>query len=364
VHREQVASWGKRAGNDDPQTLYALRELGITLEYGGKWSEAETVHREALASWRKRAGNDDAQTLYTLDRLGWTLEGEGKWSEAESVYREALMSRRKRAVIDDPQVLSECEQLCRVLREQRKYHDMEQFLAEVLTPEFLKLPACCTLVARRLDLMGRQGKWSEAADATATLMQYQPAEYFWAYNMAALSAKAHDGPAYEQLCKRIPAAFIETTNSYIAWRIALGCLLLPNSGADRRLVQQLATKAVTLGSGNSGIGYFQACKALSEYREGGFAQAVEWAERGRTNSEAFASAEACAVLTMAQSRLGLKDAARDTLTQGNRLAPEVSSTRTPDLGDGWLDWLIARILLNEATELIANESTPGAKSKN
>jgi len=352
VHREQVASWGKRAGNDNPQTLYALRELGITLEYAGKWAEAESVHREALASWRKQAGNDDPQTLYTLDRLGWTLEGEGKWSEAESVYREALVSRRKRTAVDDPQVLSECEQLCRALREQRKYHEIERFLAEVLTPEYLKLTACCPLVARRLDVMGRQGKWSEAADATATLMQHQPAEYFWAYNMAALSAKAHDRPAYEKLCKSIPAAFIATTNPYIAWRVALSCLLMPNSSADRLLVHQLATKAVTLPSGNSGIGYFEACKALSEYREGAFGQAVEWAERGRTNSEPFARAEACAVLAMAQLQLGLKDAARDALTEGNRLAPEVSSTRTPDLGDGWLDWLIARILLVEATDLI------------
>ena len=364
VHREQVASWGKRAGNDNPQTLYALRELGITLEYGGKWAEAETVHREALASWRKQAGNDDPQTLYTLDRLGWTLEGEGKWSEAESVYREALVSRRKRAVIDDPQVLSECEQLCSALREQRKYHDMEQFLAEVLTPEFLKLPACCTLVARRLDLMGRQGKWSEAADATATLMQHQPAEYFWAYNMAALSAKAQDRPACEQLCKRIPAAFIETTNPYIAWRIAEGCLLLPNSGADPRLVQQLATKAVTLGNRESGIGYFQACKALSEYRGDRFSQAVEWAEKARTGSDVFARAEGCAVQAMAELRLGLKDVARAALNQGDKLAPDISSNHAVDLGDGWLDWLVARILLNEATELIGNESTPGAKSNN
>ena len=169
--------------------------------------------------------------------------------------------------------------------------------------------------------------------------------------MAALLAEAHDRPAYEQLCKRIPATFIETTNPYIAWRVAIGCLLLPNSGADPRLVDQLATKAVTLGKADSGIGYFKACKALSEYREGGFAQAVEWAEQVRTNSEASASVEACAVLAMAQWRLGLKDEARDTLTQGNRLAPEVPSAQAPDLGDGWLDWLIARILLVEATDL-------------
>jgi hypothetical protein len=241
---------------------------------------------------------------------------------------------------------------------------MEQFLAEVLTPEFLKLPACCTLVARRLDLMGRQGKWSEAADANATLMQHQPAEYFWAYNMAALSAKAHDRPAYEQLCKKIPAAFIGTTNPYIACRIAEGCLLLPNSGADPRSVEQLAIKALTLGNKDVGIGYFQACKALSEFREGRFAQAVEWAQQARTNSEVFASAEGCAVLAMAQWRLGLMDAARDTLSEGNKLAPEISSGHPVELGDLWLDWLVARILLNEATELIANESTPGAKSNN
>src|SRR5258708_705543 len=353
VFRQVLAAWRRRAGNDDLETLYALRNLGEALEGQGKRSEAEALHREALASWRKRAGNEDQQTLYTLDRLGWTLEGEGKWSEAESVYREALALRRKRAAIDDPQVLSECEQLCRGLREQRKYHDMEQLLAEVLTPEFLKLPACCTLVARRLDVIGRQGRWSEALDVTATLMQHQPAEYYWAYAMAALLAKAHDRPAYAQLCKKIPATFIETTNPYIAWRVAIGCLLLPNSGADRRLVQQLATKAGTLGKADNGIGYFKACKALSEYREGGFAQAIEWAGQVRTNSEASASAEACSVLAMAQWRLGLKDEARDTLTQGNRLAPEMPSTQGPDLGDKWLDWLIARILLVEGTERIS-----------
>src|SRR6185436_5650028 len=176
-----------------------------------------------------------------------------------------------------------------------------------------------------------QGKWAEALADSTTLMQYQPTNHYWWYHVAALLVMTQNRPDYEHLCHRIPAAFIETTNSYIAWRISLGCLLLPNSGADRRLVQQLATKAVTLGSGNSGIGYFQACKALSEYREGGFAQAVEWTERGRTNSEAFASAEACAVLTMAQWRLGLKDAAQATLNEGIRLAQDISSNQAVDL---------------------------------
>src|SRR5258708_21563255 len=110
--------------------------------------------------------------------------------------------------------------------------------------------------------------------------------------MAVVMAEAHDRSAYERLCKRIPVAFIETTNPYIAWRVAIGCLLLPNSGADPRLVDQLATNAVTLGKADSGIGYFKAGKAQSEYPEGGFVQAVKRAEQMRTTSQPPARATA------------------------------------------------------------------------
>jgi len=61
---------------------YAI--LASTLDGEGKWAEAESLHREGLALWRKRAGNEDQQTLHTLHRLGLTLESEGKWAEAEA----------------------------------------------------------------------------------------------------------------------------------------------------------------------------------------------------------------------------------------------------------------------------------------
>jgi tetratricopeptide (TPR) repeat protein len=202
----------------------------------------------------------------------------------------------------------------------------------------------------RLDLMGHQGKWAEALADSTTLMQYQPTNHYWWYHVAALLVMTQNRPDYEHLCHRIPAAFAETTNPYIAQRIAEGCLLLPNSGADLLAVDRLATRAVTLGHGDA---YFQPCKALSEYRQGSFPEAVEWAEKALKNSAVFARAKGCAVLAMAQWRLGLKDAARATLSEGNKLAQDISSNQAVDLGDGWLDWLVARILLNEATELIA-----------
>ncbi len=61
--------------------------------------------------------------------------------------------------------------------------------------------------------------------------------------------------------------------------------------------------------------------------------------------------------------LGPREMARASLSQGNKLAPELSSTGTVDLGGGWLDWLIARILLDEATELVTEGSTPANNSR-
>ena len=357
-----LAQQRKFLGDDHPSTLYTLDTLGLVYEDETNWSEAEAIFRQVLASWRKQAGDADPQTLYAMRNMAGALEGQGKWAEAEAMHREAFDSWRKRSGNSDPQALWECEGLCHALVSQRKYEDAEHLLDEVLTPEFLKDPACSSILAHRLDLLGRQGRWAGAAADATTLMHYEPGQYYWPYSAAALLVMTHNRPAYEQLCQKIPPSFADTSNPYTAQRIADGCLLLPNSGADPRLVRQLATKAVTLGN-TGGNGYFQACRGLSEYREGRFSDACEWADKTLRKSELFAQAEDYAVLAMAQWRLGLRDAARASLSQGNKLAPELSSTGAVDLGDGWLDWLVARILLDEATELVADGSTPANNSK-
>jgi serine/threonine protein kinase len=353
----------KFLGDDHPSTLYTLSTLGLVYEAETNWSKAEALFRQVLASWRKQAGDADPQTLYAMRNLAEAFEGQGKWAESEALHREAFAAWLKRSGNEDAQTLWECDRLYRALVSQRKYNEADQLLAQVLTPTFVKEPACSSILAHRLDLMGRQGRWAEAAADAATLMQYQPTNYYWSYNEFALLVTTDNRPAYEELCQRIPASFADTSNPYTAQRIADGCLLLPDSGADRELVEQLATKAVSMGNGDGG-GFFQACKALSEYRGGRFSQAVTWAEKAQTNSELFARAQSSAVLAMTQWRLGLKDAAGATLSRGNTLAPEISSDHAVDLGDGWLDWLVARILLDEATGLIVDNPASGNNSNN
>jgi len=70
-------------------------------------------------------------------------------------------------------------------------------------------------------------------------------------------------------------------------------------------VSRLADTAVTLGVGDEGaMPYFSACKGLAEYRRGRYAEAAEWSRKPLESPSVNAHGYACAVLAMAEWRLG------------------------------------------------------------
>jgi len=358
VRREALAEYRQKVGNEDTLTLYALRRLGLTLEKEANWSGAETVWRESLAVWRKRGGNEETQTMYTLRKLGLTLEAEGKWPEAETVHREALTVSRKQAGNEGPEALMDLEGLIRALVAEKKFDIAEQFLAEVLTPAFVGRPASVNLLAKRVDIMGRQGRWREATTDSELLLRLQPNEQYNYHRLAGLLAIAHDHPPYEQLCLTIPTNFANPTNPYVAERMVQDCLLLPHSGVDLGLIDKWAEVALTLGQAEGSLPYFQACKAMSSYRLGRYAESREWGEKAAKSSIPYAQAKAYAILAMADWQLGQKDTARAMLAKGDILAPSILPARNPeDLGESWVALLFARISLDEATTLIQSELT-------
>jgi tetratricopeptide (TPR) repeat protein len=168
-----------------------------------------------------------------------------------------------------------------------------------------------------------------------------------------------DRPAYEQVCKRLVTKFADSTNPYVAERIAQDNLLLLNSGADLEMMDKLADKAVTAGSGTDDLPYFQACKAMSHYRLGNFSEAIAWGNKATSSSSEFSQAKAYAVIAMAYWQLGQRNEARAALGKGDALAPAFSDERSDaDLGESWVAWLMARISLNEATNLINGGNAP------
>jgi serine/threonine protein kinase/tetratricopeptide (TPR) repeat protein len=363
VHRDALALWQTQAGPDSAMALYALRNLAGTLEGEGKLSDAANLYREELAGWHKRAGGEDQQTFYSRRKLGLTLEAERKWPEAESVFRESLALARKQAGNEDPEAVADLERLVRVLMAQQKFAEAEDLLGEVLTPAFVRQPSAASLLIQRVELRGRQKRWPEAANDAALALELQPTDHYRYHMLAGLLAITHDRPAYEHLCSRILTRFTNTMNCFVAERMAQDCLLLPQSGVDLGMVDKLADIAVTVGSSNSSLAYFQGCKALSDYRLGHFREAVEWAEKAAKSPATEAQAKAFAVLAMADWGLGQKDLARTVLAKGDTLAPHTSPQPGPeDLGASWVAWLMARISLDEATALVAAGSSAEGNS--
>jgi len=239
----------------------------------------------------------------------------------------------------------------RALTAQNKFVEAQQLLDGILTPALIAKPASVYLLIDRVDVMGRRGRWREAAADAARALEHQLTDHYRYHTLAVLLAIAGDRPAYEQSCKRLVAKFADTTDPYVAERIAQDCCLLPNSGADLGLMDKLADKAVTAGSGTDGLPYFQACKAMSNYRLGNFAEAIAWGEEAANSPAGVAQAKAYAILAMAHWQLGQKDQALAALTNGDALAH-----RAEDLGESWVAWLMARISLDEATTLIQNKN--------
>jgi len=349
----------KSLGDDHPYTLYTLNTLGSVCEAETNWSEAETIYRQMLASWRKQAGDDTPQTLYAMRSLAGALEGQGKWTEAETLHRKAIALWRKRVGSEDLGSVWEVGQLTRDLEMQKEFAEANQVLDETLTPAFANTPASADLQLVRVGLMGRQGRWTEAEADINLYIAAKSDDHYGYHTLAALLAITRNQPAYDQLCQKILPMFTNTSNPYIAERVADDCLLLPNSGVDLKQVDKLADLAITSAANEP---YFQACKALSEYRLGQFSEAGQWAEKSLKTSEVFAHAKGCAVLAMSQWQLGQKDVARATLAEGNTLAPGISHTNgAVDLGDSWVAWLFARITLDEARQLIQPDTVIEAK---
>jgi tetratricopeptide (TPR) repeat protein len=360
--REVVAVRRKLGDNENPQMLYDMRALCSTLEGEGKWSEAEAVWRESLDAWRKRGGIEEQQSMYTLRRLGSALEAEGKLAEAEAVYREALGISRKKGD-EDLEALADLERLVRVLVREKKFGEAERLLDGVLTPDFVTKPASVNLVVQRLDLKGRQARWPEAAADAVLAVDLQPTDHYRYHTLAALLAESQNRPAYEQLCKSLPAKFGTSQNPFIDERVVQDCLLLPYSGVDLELMDKQADLAVALGSGDENLPYFQACKAMSNYRLGHFSEAVDWGQRAAKGSKVEAQAKAYGILAMAHWQLGQQDAARAMLAKGDALAPGIPpGSKSVDLGDSWVAWLMARISLDEASALIQSGSSTNRNS--
>jgi hypothetical protein len=114
------------------------------------------------------------------------------------------------------------------------------------------------------------------------------------------------------------------------------------------------------------VRWFQLCKALSEYRQGHFASAVDWANKALGSARPLPERDAAAHLVLAMAQRQLKEGSAAHLALDT--AKEIINGKLPeldaaDLGAYWIDRIIADILLREAEALIKGDPSKTGGSK-
>ncbi|MFO0856202.1 MAG: serine/threonine-protein kinase [Phycisphaerales bacterium] len=153
-------------GNDDPITLAAISNLAYMLEDKGDLADAEPLYREALEGRRRVLGKDSNETLMSVNNLGYLIMSQGKSAEAEPYFREAYESRKRVFGEDDPETLVPLNNLALVLQRQGKLADAEPLYRESLAKRRKLLgeehPQTLTALHNLGYLLNAQGKNVEA----------------------------------------------------------------------------------------------------------------------------------------------------------------------------------------------------------
>ena len=343
---------------DHPDVAKSFYLVGDRVRQRGDKFDADTLLSIALSIQRQLLGPDNPSTLDTMRSLGSAFLAEGKLAQAEALHKEAMAVWRARGESETPRALGELEFLVHVYIAEKKFSEAEQALDEALTPSVLTQRACVNPLLLRVELYARRNQWKEAAAGASLAFERDPLDSYHYCELAALLIKTHNLSGYETLCQRILASSTGNKDVYVADNVAKACVLRPCRKIDLAEVARQADLTVAVGAGDSNaLPYFQICKALAEYRQGHLAEAADWARKTIDGGHLDARPHACAVLAMADWKLGKIGEAREMLAKGNELAPPSMPTDLKDtLADTWLTWLFARIQLDEAESLIQTVS--------
>jgi len=388
-------------GDEHPDVAQSITDVARVLSTEGRWNEAEHNYRDALALYRKLLGNRNPTVAGTLQNLAQVLMSNNKLDESEALAREALALRSELLGADHPLVAdarislaatlndegnrAEAEAqvnlafavqlkhkdatlglarslnlLIEILLPQGRVEEMDALLKAAMADTDLNQPAGLAILQCRASFEARTGRWREAATNYAKLVSAHPSEHDVYHSLAPLLVQNGDLESYFALREQIRIHFGATTNdASIADRMAKDLLVLPASGPDLITAARLAEVAISLRPDQP---WFQLCKGLAEYRQGNFDQAADWTKKAllKAGYSPSRDVEAYMVLAMTLHALHLPQEAHKTWEKGLYTI----KTSPEDFGPGnvarhgWIDWLIARALVNEAREQLGLAQEP------
>jgi len=360
-------------GPDDPATLAAMANLATAYRAIGQREQAQRLVEKALSRMQARLPPGHPATLGAMNNLATVYQDADQLDRALPLYEQTLKLREASQGPDHPDTLIARNNLAWACETAGRIDQARLLFEETLRLTEAKLgpghPKTWRARINLAEVLGRQGKWKEAADGFASLIQSDPTDHYYYHSLAPLLVARGDLEDYRRCCKELVARFSDTTKQLVGYLAAKNCSILPSSGADPETVGKLADVAAAAGTTNDFFAWFQCTKGLAEYRQGHFADALTFADKtiairedpGDYSWHDTLYLEAYAVSAMAHFRLKQTDAARAALAEANTIAARLPKSGSEDLGPEWRDWIIAHKLLDEATALI--EGSPETRTQ-
>lgn len=166
LQESALATRRRVLGDEHPDTLTSINNMGYLLQAMGKHAEAEPHYREALDARRRVLGGDHPDTLTSINNMGYLLQARGKYTEAEPHYREALERRRRVLGDDHPDTLVSINNMGLLLQVDGRLAESEPYRRETLERRRRVLgddhPSTIIAISGVGVLLENQGKYAEA----------------------------------------------------------------------------------------------------------------------------------------------------------------------------------------------------------
>ncbi len=130
--REALEVRRRVLGDEHPDTLASVGNMGALRRAQGRLVEAEPYYRDALEARRRVLGDEHPDTLVSINNMGVLLKAQGWLDGAEPYYREALQARRRVLGDKHPSTINSIGNMGALLRSQGRLAEAEPFHREAL----------------------------------------------------------------------------------------------------------------------------------------------------------------------------------------------------------------------------------------
>jgi len=268
----------------------------------------------------------------------------------------------------DAAMIEPLETLVSILVLRHKEVEAEQLLGDLLksTPE--GHPQRGGVLQVRGSFFARCRRWDEAAADLSKAVELEPSDDDAHFRLTVLLHETGETENYRAHCRKMVTDFRDANLPGPLGKAAEVSLLAAETGSDSEAARQLADQAFTLGQHSYWVHDLEFIKGLAEYRAGNFASANDWV--GKTIGQPTRvggprpDAAAYSILAMAQHQSHRPQEARAALAKSADIVnSKLLKLENPVLDENWVDWLIAHILLREASSLLEGQTNTPAEKK-